>query len=250
MNPWLLGTPAVALAAAGAAAYASFHPRSELFGPHIHATNSARKLAITFDDGPNPSITPKLLDLLAKYGAHATFFLIGRYLRGLPDLAREIVAGGHAIGNHTEAHPNLALAAPSRIRREVEACRTAISEQLGFEPRWFRPPFGLRNPWVIPAVNRLGMRAVMWTLLPGDWRAPSAEWLIPRMQPIANRVAALSDGRGNFREGSTGDILCLHDGYHKHQNGNRRATLAAMEYWLPRWRDLGLEFVTIDQAVD
>jgi peptidoglycan/xylan/chitin deacetylase (PgdA/CDA1 family) len=248
MNSWLLGAPVGAAVAAGAAAYAAFHPRSEIFGSHVHGTKSARKLAITFDDGPNPSITPKLLELFSKYEARATFFLIGKFVREAPALVRETIACGHSIGNHTETHPNLALAGPSRIREELEDGNGAISEVLGASPRWFRPPFGLRNPWVIPAANRLGMQAVMWTLLPGDWRAPSAEWLIPRMQPIANRAAAHSDGKGNFRDGSSGDILCLHDGYHRFQNGDRRATLKAMEHWLPRWRDLGLEFVTIDEA--
>jgi peptidoglycan/xylan/chitin deacetylase (PgdA/CDA1 family) len=84
----------------------------------------------------------------------------------------------------------------------------------------------------------------MWTLLPSDWRAPSAQWLIDRMRPIATRAAA--NAKNAVGEG---DILCLHDGYHARQNGDRTRTLAALEYWLPRWRDLGLKFVTIDEAV-
>jgi peptidoglycan-N-acetylglucosamine deacetylase len=249
MNPWLIGAPAMAAAAAGGVAYAAFDPRSQLFGQHVHRTGSASKLAITFDDGPNPSITPKLLALLDKYSAHATFFLIGRYVRQEPDLVRDTIGRGHAIGNHTETHPNLFWSMPSRIREELEVCNRAISELLRAPPKWFRPPFGLRNPWVIPAANNLGMQSVMWTLLPGDWRARSVEWLIPRLASIANRAAENSDGRGNFQREGFGDILCLHDGYHRYQNGDRRHTLAALEYWLPRWRDLGLEFVTIDEAV-
>ena len=248
MNPWLIGTPAAAIAAAGTVAYAAFYPRSELFGSHIHATASAKKLALTFDDGPNPSITPGLLDLLESHKARATFFLIGRFVREEVDLTREIVVRGHSIGNHTDTHPNLVRATPSRIREELEDCNGAIAEAIGAPPRWFRPPFGMRNPWVIPAALRLGMQAVMWTMLPGDWRAPSPDWLIARMQPIAERAAAKSGGAGRFPEGTTGDILCLHDGYHRHQNGDRRHTVAALADWLPRWRDLGLEFVTIDEA--
>ena len=249
VNPWLIAEPVAAVATAGALAYAAFHPRSEIFGQHIHATNSAGKLAITFDDGPNPAITPQLLDLLEEYDARATFFLIGSFVRDAPDLARETIARGHSVGNHTEHHPNLFWLPPARIREELEDCNGAISELLGEPPRWFRPPFGLRNPWVISTANKLGMRAVMWTLLPGDWRAPSAEWLIPRFAPIASRAVQSSDGRGPFRENLSGDILCLHDGYHRHQNGDRRPTLKALQYWLPRWRDLGLKFVTIDEAV-
>ena len=249
VNPWLIGTPVVAAAAAGGLACAAFHPRSEIFGQHIHATRSAGKLAITFDDGPNPSITPQLLDLFEKYDACATFFVMGEFVRDAPDIVRETLSRGHAIGNHTEHHPNLLWLSPSRIREELEDCSGALSEVIGGTPKWFRPPFGLRNPWVIPTANKLGMQAVMWTLLPGDWRAQSAEWLIPRLDPIACRAAANSDGHGNFRDDVPGDILCLHDGYHRHQNGDRRHTLKALEYWLPRWRDLGLKFVTIDEAV-
>jgi len=250
MDPWLIGAPVAAAGAlAGLVARATIHPRSELFGSHIHATASPKKLAITFDDGPNPSITPKLLDLFERYNACATFFVIGKFVRDAPDLLQETVARGHSIGNHTDTHPNLFLRSPSRIREELEVCNGAIAEVVGTPPRWFRPPFGLRNPWVIPAVNKLGMQAVMWTRIPGDWSAPSADWLIRRMQPIADRAAASSDGNGNFRAAATGDILCMHDGYHAHQNGDRRHTVAALEYWLPRWRDLGLEFVTIDRAI-
>src|SRR5262249_15847528 len=213
----------------------------------IQSTASPKKLAITFDDGPNPSITPKLLDLLENHNAFATFFVIGKFVREVPDLLREIVVRGHSIGNHTETHPNLFFSSPPHIREERENWNGAIAELIGATPRWFRPPFGLRNPWVIPAANRLGMQAVMWTLIPGDWQSRPAEWLIPRMEPISRHASAASAGSDPRR--TTGDILCLHDGYHAQQNGDRRATLAALEYWLPRWRDLGLEFVTIDQAI-
>jgi peptidoglycan-N-acetylglucosamine deacetylase len=248
MNPWLIGPPAAA-AAAGAAAYAAIHPRSELFGTGIQSTTSPKKLAITFDDGPNPFITPKLLDLLENHNASATFFVIGKFVREAPDLLRDIVVRGHSIGNHTETHPNLFFASPSRVREELESCNGAIAELIGATPRWFRPPFGLRNPWVIPTANRLGMQAVMWTLIPGDWQSRPAEWLIPRMEPIARRASVSTNSKAHSGPNATGDILCLHDGYHARQNGDRRLTLAALEYWLPRWRDLGLEFVTIDQAV-
>src|SRR5262249_17859032 len=135
------------------------------------------------------------------------------------------------------------------VREELENCNGAIAELIGATPRWFRPPFGLRNPWVIPTATRLGMQAVMWTLIPGDWQSRPAEWLIPRMETISRRASSNSDGTGKSHRGAVGDILCLHDGYHVHQNGDRRATLTALEYWLPRWRDLGLEFATIDEAI-
>ncbi len=249
MNPWLIEAPAAALlAAAGIAAYGAVHPRSQIFGPAIWCTNSPRKLAITFDDGPNPAITPKLLDLLDRYNAKAAFFLIGRFVRECPDLVKEMVARGHAIGNHTELHPNLLWRDPTRVRVELRLCHNAIREAIGTPPKWFRPPYGMRNPWVVSAARELGYRTVMWTLLPGDWREKPGEWLIPRLQPIADRV--VKSVKSNSRSGGGwGDVLCLHDGSHRGLNGDRTRTLAALEHWLPRWRDLGLEFVTIDEAV-
>ncbi len=273
MNPFLISVPAAVIATGAVAAYGAAFPRAQLFGPTICRTNSPRKLAITFDDGPNPAITPKLLDLLDRYQAKATFFLIGRFVRECPDLVKETAARGHVLGNHTESHQNLFKLSPSQITVELRLCHSAITNALGSPPKWFRPPYGYRNPWVIPAASALGCRTVMWTLIPGDWKEKPTEWLIRRMQPIATHAQRRlngekqipSDRSRNLRSGNsalgmtrkssenaasgTGDILCLHDGYHRQLNYDRTRTLAALEHWLPRWRDLGLEFVTIDQAV-
>jgi len=250
VNPWLIEAPAAAMiAAAGMTAYGAVYPRAQLFGPTICRTDSPRKLALTFDDGPNPAITPKLLDLLDRYRAKATFFLIGRFVRECPDLVREIAARGHGIGNHTDTHPNLFWLAPSQITAELRLCQEAISNATGAPPKWFRPPYGFRNPQVIPAASALGCATVMWTLIPGDWREKPAEWLIQRMQPIAAHAQQVSKSSSGPATSRSGDILCLHDGWHCQLNADRTRTLAALEYWLPRWRDLGLEFVTIDEAV-
>jgi peptidoglycan/xylan/chitin deacetylase (PgdA/CDA1 family) len=109
----------------------------------------------------------------------------------------------------------------------------------------------MRNPSVIPAARELGYRTVMWTLIPGDWQGKPTEWLIPRLQPIAQHAQQnLKVASGSpINSSATGDILCLHDGGHRELNADRSRTLAALEHWLPRWRDLGLEFVTIDEAV-
>jgi peptidoglycan/xylan/chitin deacetylase (PgdA/CDA1 family) len=246
VNPWLIEAPAaIVTAGAGLTAYGAVYPRAQLFGSAISRTNSPRKLALTFDDGPNPAITPKLLDLLDRYNAKATFFLIGCFVRECPELVQETVARGHVVGNHTELHPNLFRLNPMKVRVELRLCHDAIRGAVGKPPKWFRPPYGLRNPWVIPAARELGYRTVMWTLIPGDWRKKPTEWLIPRLQPIADRAK-----RNGGKALGTGDILCLHDGAHRELNGDRSRTLAALEYWLPRWRDLGLEFVTIEGAVN
>src|SRR6266487_5061353 len=140
MNSVFVFGTAAAAAAGGAIAYGTAWPRAQFFGSTICRTNSARKLAITFDDGPNPAITPRLLDLLSRYNARATFFLIGRYVRECPDLVKETVARGHTVGNHTETHPNLLWQTPTQVRIELRLCHDAISNTVGSAPKWFRPP--------------------------------------------------------------------------------------------------------------
>ncbi len=244
VNPWLITPPATVASVAALAAYGGVYPRAQLFGKIICRTISPRKLAITFDDGPNPAITPRLLDLLDRYNARATFFVIGRYARQCPDLLRETSARGHVIGNHTETHPNLFWMGSLQMRDQLQHCHDAIFNALSAPPKWFRPPYGCRNPWLARVADQLDLGVVMWTLIPGDWRVQSDAWLIERMKPIASRAVTKSKDLGG-----TGDVLCLHDGSHRHQNGDRTHTLAALEYWLPRWRDLGLEFATIEDAV-
>src|SRR5258707_13454435 len=137
MNSLFIAVPGT-VTALGAAAYGAAHPRSQLFGRTICRTNFARNLALTFDDGPNPSMTPKLLDLLDRHNAKATFFLIGRYVRECPELVQETVAPGHLVGNHTETHPNLFLATRRQIRIAARLCLDAISDALGAPPKWCR----------------------------------------------------------------------------------------------------------------
>ena len=250
MNPSLSEASATILtAAAGIAAYGAVHPRAQLFGATICRGNRPEKLAITFDDGPNPAITPKLLDLLDRFHAKATFFLIGRFVREYPTLVKETIARGHTLGNHTESHPNLFFCGPSKTRNELARCSDAIANIAGKDPRWFRPPFGFRSPWLSSIVRETGMRTVMWTLIPGDWRMKTSEWLIERMNPIAAHARKKLPAGTGYGGGLTGDVLCLHDGGHRQLGADRTRTLAALEHWLPRWRDLGLEFVTIDEAV-
>jgi peptidoglycan-N-acetylglucosamine deacetylase len=243
MNSALIGVPAVAALAAGITTYAAVYPRSQLFGTAICRTPAPPLLALTFDDGPNPTITPVLLDLLDKYNAKATFFMIGRFVRQCPELARDVAVRGHLIGNHTQTHPNLFWLSPRAVRNELQQCQSVLQDAVGAAAKVFRPPFGLRNPWVVSAARELRMQTVMWTLLPGDWREKSVEWLTGRMHPIADKAQ-------NMANCSSGDVLCLHDGAHRQLNGDRSRTIKALEYCLPRWRDLGLKFVTIAEAVN
>jgi peptidoglycan-N-acetylglucosamine deacetylase len=246
VNPWLIATP-IALTAAAVTAYGAAHPRSELFGSTVWRTNSPQKLAITFDDGPNPKITPDLLNLLERYEARVTFFLVGRFAQECPELVREIAVRGHAIGNHTATHANLFWNSPTQIREQMQRCNEAIATITGITPKWFRPPWGMRNPWVVSTASAIGMRTALWTILPGDWRAKPASWLIKRMEPIAKRAQSSSISDNNLQP-THGDVLCLHDGDYRFLNADRHATVEALQYWLSRWRDVGLEFVTIDEA--
>jgi peptidoglycan/xylan/chitin deacetylase (PgdA/CDA1 family) len=224
--------------AAGIAAWGAVGPSAELFGPTVRHTASAKKIALTFDDGPNPAVTPKLLDLFERYSVPATFFLIGKFARACPDLVREMSARGHLLGNHTDTHCNLIFQSRARIRDELARCQNAISAATHADPpRWMRPPYGYRSPLLNGEIRRAEMQGiVMWSRICWDWKPQPPGHLIARLARV---------GRPG---GSHGDIVVLHDGDHRALGGDRHHVAAALEHWLPRWRDAGLEFVTIDSA--
>src|SRR5215469_8361533 len=164
MDPWMIGGAGFVAGAVGAVTLGAVHPRAQIFGPTVCRTDRPEKLSITFDDGPNPAITPKLLDLLAKHNAKATFFLVGKYVRESPGLVKEIVQQGHAVGNHTDTHPNLIFCGPERTQSELLRCSESLAGVNAEKPRWFRPPFGFRSPWLGGMAQGQGMRLAMWTL--------------------------------------------------------------------------------------
>jgi peptidoglycan-N-acetylglucosamine deacetylase len=232
MDPTAITETVVVAASAFASigAWGAFVPSSQLFGPTLRRTGDSRTIALTFDDGPNPSATPELLDLLDQHGARATFFMIGRRVREFPKIAADVVARGHAVANHTETHPNLAFHFPRRVADELARCREAISSATGREARWMRPPFGGRAPSLDRTAHASGITGVvMWSRWAWDWKVQPAEPVIERLRRV----------RG-------GDIVLLHDGDHRVAEGDRRHTVRAVEYWLPRWKDAGLRFVTVD----
>jgi len=233
LNPWPLILPATA--AAGIATWGAVGPSAELFGPTVRHTASAKTLALTFDDGPNPAVTPRLLDLFDRYSARATFFLIGKFARACPDLVREISARGHLLGNHTDTHANLIFQSRAGIREELARCQEAVAAARSDPPRWMRPPYGYRSPLLDGEIRRADMQGiVMWSRICWDWKPQPPERLIARL------ARAARPGRPH------GDIVVLHDGDHRALGGDRHHVVAALEHWLPRWRDAGLEFVTID----
>jgi peptidoglycan/xylan/chitin deacetylase (PgdA/CDA1 family) len=227
----ILFAAGAASAAAGTFAWASASASAQLFGRTIRRTGNASTMALTFDDGPNPAVTPQLLDLLDRHKVHATFFLIGKHVRAFPALAKEIAQRGHTVGNHTETHRKLTFLSRRRIDQELDRCEAAIASATGKAPRWVRPPFGFRGPQLDGVVRRNGgAGVVMWSAMARDWKPQPAERVIERLRRA----------RGS-------DIVLLHDGDHKVLEGDRRHTLAAVEYWLPRWRDLGIRFVNLDE---
>ena len=130
VKPWHIAASATAGAAAGIVAWGAAYPTSQPFGFALCRTLQRSEIALTFDDGPNPAVTPRLLDLLARHDVRATFFLIGRFARRCPQLVREIAARGHALGNHSETHPNLALCSSTRIAKELNRCQDSIASAL------------------------------------------------------------------------------------------------------------------------
>ncbi len=143
-------------AVGGVLAWAAVIPTAQFFGPTICTTGDASAIALTFDDGPNPSATPMLLDLLDRHKVRASFFLMGEHVRAFPALAKEIATRGHVIGNHTDTHPKLTFLSPARIQRELSRCDEAIEVATGLKPRWMRPPFGFRGPQLAPIIRRRG----------------------------------------------------------------------------------------------
>jgi peptidoglycan/xylan/chitin deacetylase (PgdA/CDA1 family) len=259
MNAWPLFVWPALGACAGVAAWGAVSSTSQLFGPALHHTPHPSLLALTFDDGPNPAHTPQLLRLLERYGAPSTFFLLGRFARACPELVREIADRGHSIGNHTETHVNLAWLPAWRIADELRACQDSILRALGFErdaaPILMRPPFGFRGPQLWTAIRNVGLRGVaMWSLKCYDWKPQPAARLIKRLERVAERSrldSARESGPQSARGGERrhqrgGEVVVLHDGDARRLGADRSHVLAALEYWLPRWRDAGFDFVTMN----
>src|ERR1700758_2485331 len=152
-------------AVAVAAGYQSMAPTAQWYGrTFIGGARGSKQIALTYDDGPNDPHTLRLLEVLAKHGAAATFFLIGRFVEQRPDIIREVVKAGHAIGNHTFTHPNLIFAGNGETRSQLQRCTRAIEGAVGVTPRLFRPPFGGRRPGTVGVAGSLGLEPIMWNI--------------------------------------------------------------------------------------
>jgi peptidoglycan/xylan/chitin deacetylase (PgdA/CDA1 family) len=220
-----------ALAAASYAGYAAMAPGSQLYGRTVTHGSDPRQISLTFDDGPNDPHTFELLELLGKHEAKATFFLIGKYVRQRPDIARAIHQAGHVIGNHTYSHPNLIFVSAARLRQELDDCHKALEDAIGSYAALFRPPFGGRRPAVLRAARSHGLTPVMWSVTSYDWSAKSPEMIVSK---VDSHIQAHKN---------QGEVILLHDGGHLAFGTDRSYTVAATRQLLEKYS--GKRFVSI-----
>jgi len=235
MMEWARLFESVGGAAVGASAglaYAVRFPASSILAPSVYRGVRTRPaIALTFDDGPSES-TPELLEVLAEFGVTATFFQCGANVRRLPDVARETMARGHEIGNHTDTHPMLYRKSREFIHAELARAQDAIEGATGIRPQYFRAPYGVRWFGLREAQQRLGLLGVMWTTIALDWK-----WPVNRVVP---RVLGGSEN---------GAILCLHDGRRLVTKPDIRVTLETVRAVLPKLMEQGLHFEKVSEIL-
>jgi peptidoglycan/xylan/chitin deacetylase (PgdA/CDA1 family) len=232
--PWALGAVAAnhALLTAG-----GLLPRSRWLGSNwtrLPAAAAARReVALTIDDGPDPEVTPAVLDILDRRGARATFFCIAERVREHASLCREIVARGHSVQNHSDRHAHtFSLLGPKAIARELAAAQETIVAITGEPPRFFRAPAGLRNPFLAPILQRFDLQLVSWTRRGFDTLRSDVDAVLAR----------LVNGLG------PGDILLAHDGHAARTADGIAVVVATLPALLDRIDALGLAAVTLPEA--
>ena len=225
---------AAAAASAATAAYQSMAPSGQWYGKTFtRLRGSSKKLALTYDDGPNDPYTLQLMDVLAKHSVRATFFTIGRYVQRKPQIVRDLIKAGHVIGNHTYTHPNLVLQSETQVRIQLTICQNVLSEVTGAMPKLFRPPFGGRRPVVLRIARELGLEPIMWSITCYDWKATTPE----QIEQHAHR---------QFHGGA---VILLHDGRHVEMGTDRSHTVKATDHLISKYKAEGYEFVTIPEML-
>lgn len=212
-------------------------PRSTWLGPNLRrlpAAAAARgEVALTIDDGPNPDVTPQVLDLLARHGARATFFCIGERAQAQAALCQRLVAEGHEVGNHGQQHRlDSALMGLAGWRREVGEGAATLAALTGQRPVFYRAVAGLRNPWLSPVLVETGLQLASWTRRGFDTRCGEADVVLAR---LTRGLAA-------------GDILLLHDGHVARTPEGQPVILAVLPRLLDELARRGLKAVTLTQA--
>jgi peptidoglycan/xylan/chitin deacetylase (PgdA/CDA1 family) len=233
--PWAAG---VLVANHALLAGAGLWPSSRLLGPNLirlpEAAAQRREIALTIDDGPDPEVTPRVLDLLDAANAKASFFCIGHLAQRHPALCREIVQRGHRVENHGHAHSNaFSLFGPARMRRDIALAQATLTGVTGQAPRFFRATAGLRNPFLDPVLHGLGLSLATWTRRAYDTRTGDAE-------RVFQRLAARLDA---------GDIVLMHDGHSARTPDGEPVILAVLPRLLRRIAERDLHPVTLADSV-
>jgi len=169
-----------------------------------------RQVALTFDDGPDAVYTPQVLDMLKKYNVKATFFLIGNRAQKHPEIVKRMVREGHEIGNHTYTHPNLPKILPEHFQWQIKEADNIISRQIGYHPRFFRPPYGAINEEQIKWLASQKYTVVNWNVDSLDWKGLSADKVADNiLSNIHFGAIILQHSAGGKGEDLTGTIKAL-----------------------------------------
>ena len=189
--------------------------------------NEKKRIALTFDDGPHPRQTERILDILDKYGVKATFFMIGINVENYPDVAREVVRRGHEIGNHTYNHSHLRNLGGSQTSDEIDRCRHILEEVCNYRPYLFRPPEGYLSDDVMQCAEHGEYDLILWSVDTRDWESRNAGAIV---KTVMSKIRA-------------GDIVLMHDYVYKSK------TPEALEIILPKLLALGYEPVTVGELL-
>ncbi|MDA8329498.1 MAG: polysaccharide deacetylase family protein [Betaproteobacteria bacterium] len=213
-------------------------PRSHWLGPnwtHLPVAATARsEIALTIDDGPDPLVTPQVLDVLERHGVQATFFCIGESAQHYPDLCRDIVRRGHAIENHSQHHRyDFSLLGMAGLTREIQAAQAALTEITGQRPQFFRAPAGLRNPFLDPVLARMELKLASWSVRAFDTREGDPEKVKRKL----------------LKGLRAGAIVLLHDAHAARTPAGYPVILEALPTLLDAAAAAGLHWVTLPQAL-
>jgi len=224
-----------ALVLVGAVSYAALEPRSNAFGRTYWSGETQQKLvALTFDDGPNEPYTARVLDVLRRERVRATFFLIGQNVRRLPATVARIVREGHVVGNHSDSHPvGFALESQPDLQHELDSAEESIHAAGGIYPSLFRPPQGLRSPWLMSLLEGDSLIAVTWDDAPRDWDP------IPAAELVRRTLAQVHPGA----------IILLHDGMNLTHQADQSETVKALPRIIDGLRALGYRFRTVPELI-
>ncbi|MBP1970522.1 peptidoglycan/xylan/chitin deacetylase (PgdA/CDA1 family) [Virgibacillus natechei] len=202
----------------------------------LRGTLEEDRVALTFDDGPDPRFTPEVLDVLEEYDVPATFFLVGSRVEEHPDLVNRIHEEGHAIGNHTYSHPNLPEEEEGigRLQWEVRETEDAIADVIGFQPRHFRSPYGMLNEELVEALGEMNHTVVGWNVDSLDWKQISTEVIIDNV--LSNT--------------GPGSIILMHDaGDSGFEDEDLSSTARALDEIISKLQADGIEFVTVPELI-